>query len=734
MATLVLTAVGTAVGGPIGGAIGALLGQGIDARIFRPAGREGARLSDLQVQTSRYGARIPRIYGTLRVAGTVIWSTDLQESSETDGGGKGQPSVTSYSYSASFAVALSARQAGDVGRIWADGNLLRGTAGDFKSPVGAFRFYPGSEDQPVDPLIAAAVGIDQVPACRGCAYAVFEDLQLADFGNRIPSLTFELRADALAPDFSDILSDLAGSPVEITGADDAPRLSGFAAEGDSLREASAAIVAVHGLQWHERGGRLGLTSGVPADVALETGQALRSVDGESVPEMRTSRAPIETVPVRLSIRHHDPARDYQVGIQAAERPGPGTDVTELDYPAALPATDAQDFAGRALRRAMRRRTTIQWPAGWSALALGIGDVVSVVGTPGLWLVERRDWEDMAVRLTLRAWTLASRSGGGGGDPGNPVLEPDLVQGATQLAIVEMPPDGITLSTTPIVRVAATGTDAGWRRAALLRYRPEADAAESVGPTAPRAVIGIAQTVLGTGAAWRLDRQSHVEIALVNADDALIAVSDDQLLAGANRAMLGEEMLQFGAAERIGPARYRLSRFVRGWHGTEWACAGHAVGEPFVLIEDTRLASVAIDPGDPGTVLDIRAIGPGDPVPAGATRLIDGRAMLPPSPVHGRATTLPGGDLSLRWQRRSRLGWTWPDGGDAPLGEEQERYVLNALAGGAVLRTWEVTTNAALYGAEALAADRALAGDLPLIVEVRQQGTWGRGRPLQLPIA
>ena len=33
------------------------------------------------------------------------------------------------------------------------------------------------------------------PAHRGIAYAVFEQLQLADFGNRIPSLTFEVIAD-----------------------------------------------------------------------------------------------------------------------------------------------------------------------------------------------------------------------------------------------------------------------------------------------------------------------------------------------------------------------------------------------------------------------------------------------------------------------------------------------------------------------------------------------------------
>ena len=109
MATLVLTAVGNVFGGPIGGAIGATLGQIIDRNLlFKPKGREGPRLTELAVQGSSYGAPIPRLFGTIRVAGSVIWATDLVEHRATSGG-KGRPKVTSYSYTASFAVALSSR-------------------------------------------------------------------------------------------------------------------------------------------------------------------------------------------------------------------------------------------------------------------------------------------------------------------------------------------------------------------------------------------------------------------------------------------------------------------------------------------------------------------------------------------------------------------------------------------------------------------------------------------------
>ncbi len=79
MATLVLTALGTAVGGPIGGAIGGVLGNMVDRRVLGTT-REGPRLTELAVQTSSYGSAIPQLFGTMRVAGTVIWATDLRES------------------------------------------------------------------------------------------------------------------------------------------------------------------------------------------------------------------------------------------------------------------------------------------------------------------------------------------------------------------------------------------------------------------------------------------------------------------------------------------------------------------------------------------------------------------------------------------------------------------------------------------------------------------------------
>ncbi|WP_313539584.1 hypothetical protein [Sphingomonas sp.] len=92
MATVVLTVAGGLIGGPFGASLSGLIGGAIDRQLlFKQGPREGPRLADLRVQTSSYGTAIPQLFGTIRVAGSVIWATDLIEHRATEGGGKGGP-------------------------------------------------------------------------------------------------------------------------------------------------------------------------------------------------------------------------------------------------------------------------------------------------------------------------------------------------------------------------------------------------------------------------------------------------------------------------------------------------------------------------------------------------------------------------------------------------------------------------------------------------------------------
>ncbi|TVR80063.1 MAG: hypothetical protein EA405_11780 [Rhodospirillales bacterium] len=197
-------ALGSAVG--VGWQAGWLVGSVVGSLLFPAKGQnvttEGPRLGDLAVSSSAYGASIPIGYGTLRMAGNMIWSSGIREQqnvTRTRSGGKGggrssQTSIT-YSYFASFALSFGEGPAEDVLRIWADGKLIydkTGSSPDVAKPNLRFRFYPGNETQLPDPLIEAHLGAGRAPAHRGLCVIVFEDLALADYGNRIPNITAEI--------------------------------------------------------------------------------------------------------------------------------------------------------------------------------------------------------------------------------------------------------------------------------------------------------------------------------------------------------------------------------------------------------------------------------------------------------------------------------------------------------------------------------------------------------------
>jgi hypothetical protein len=179
----------TITGAEIGGAIGAFVGSEIDAALSPGTRVKGPRLSDINIQASTEGAAIPRIFGRIRVAGQILWATKFKEGTTTSSiGGKGLgPKVTEtdYVYSISFAVGLCAGVATKIGRVWADGTLI-----DLSQYTT--RFYSGDESQTADPLIEEIEGAGNTPTYRGVCYIVFEDMALADFGNRIPQLQFEL--------------------------------------------------------------------------------------------------------------------------------------------------------------------------------------------------------------------------------------------------------------------------------------------------------------------------------------------------------------------------------------------------------------------------------------------------------------------------------------------------------------------------------------------------------------
>jgi len=724
MATLVLTVVGGIVGGPVGAAIGAAVGQQVDAAIFKPKGREGPRLADLKVQASTYGQQIPKLFGTMRVAGSVIWATDLIERRTKSGGGKGRPSVTEYSYAVSLAVALSSRPIRAVRRIWADGNLLRGSSGSFRERC-VFRSHDGGEDQAVDPLIAAALGPAAASAFRGLAYVVFEELELAAFGNRIPSLTFEVEADAGTVDAGSVANALLGNPGRAAGV---WPFGGYAALGDRSRDALMPLFDVDAVRLRS----------APADWRLlpaEAEQPFLAPDAYSESRRDWSaseivehrRMPLGALPASIRLRHYEPERDYQLGQQMAIVAGGGAREDRMDLPAVLAAGSARALAQRLAASATDGRETIVWEADLAALALPVGGLI-MLPEGGVWRIGSRSVKAASVRIELRRYRPSSMAELAA-DPGAPVVAPDWPDSEGVVRLFDLPSMGAA-ATAPRVLVAAAGGNDGWRGADLW-FRGGTDIEPiAIGTARPALALGALAAPLEPGPTGLFDRANSLVVELANSMMALESIGDAALLAGGNRAMVGGELLQFGTAESLGGGVWRLTGLLRGLAGTEDAMA-HGAGEPFALLDDAALwllpddmarqaesgeASVEWARRGGVELVDV-------PVPSAA------RALRPLSPVHGYVRAAADGAIEARWVRRSRADHGWRDQVDLPVGEGRELWQVMLVPAVPGLGPWDCTESRLLLDAASLAAIPAGSA-----LSIRQVGDFGLSPPLLLPLA
>ncbi len=189
--------IGQIVGSELGALLGAQLGNAIFGLDVEQKVTHGARLKNLQVQTSTYGKAIPIIYGTSRVAGNIIWSQPIKEEAITTKVGKGVN--VAYNYYATLAIAICKGEVEKLNRIWANTKSLSFDEIDYT-------FYHGKEGQNPDPFMSSIE--DDIPAYRGISYIVIKNFPLADYNNRVPVFTFEVQA-ALKPSGFSVAKNIA---------------------------------------------------------------------------------------------------------------------------------------------------------------------------------------------------------------------------------------------------------------------------------------------------------------------------------------------------------------------------------------------------------------------------------------------------------------------------------------------------------------------------------------------
>ncbi|WEK44975.1 MAG: phage tail protein [Candidatus Sphingomonas colombiensis] len=535
------------------------------------------------------------------------------------------------------------------------------------------------------------------------AYAVFEDLALEDFGNRIPSLTFEVTADPGPVAIGRIAEAASGGVVRDAGANAV--VDGFSAYGDTARAVIDSLGQIGGCRF------------APVGDAIEMrgaggGTVLVVEDAGAAGEKRArSIRPIERVPQAISVAHYDPARDYQTGVQRAARPGAGSRRETIDVPAAIGAGAAKAMATAMLARAEAERVHRRVVGDASAISIGPGDRVAIAGENGRWRVVNATLERVATTLELvaeRAATLPASA-----SSGRSLSAPDAVAGTTILDAFELPPLDEALLSEPRLTIVAAGTAPGWRRAALRYSLDDGASWAAIGATAVPATLGMLVDDLAAGSVTLLDRRGAIIVELAHDGMSLSGADAAAIDRGANLALVGDELVQFAEAEQLAPRRWRLHSLSRGRRGT--ASIDHMAGARFVLIEPETAVAIAIS-ASPGQKVRVAADAVVDT--AEIETVLTGASILPPAPVSLETDVQTDGGALVRWRRRGRSGWRWRDGADTPLGEEREQYRVVITPGALPPRIVETAANAIAVSA----AEREAGAVAISVVQIGTNGT------------
>jgi hypothetical protein len=377
----------------------------------------------------------------------------------------------------------------------------------------------------------------------------------------------------------------------------------------------------------------------------------------------------------------------------------GEGTRDADAPIVLSAAEASAVARRMLDSdAAARSSRIVRLSPSAALRFEAGDRVALDGQT--WRVQRLDLDERprATLVPVMAtsgvaavidWTPAP--------PREPASPPVL-------HVLDLPSNGaLDDDARPLVAAAAEP----WRPLDVHAGAGVETLTVRARLAAP-ATLGVTLTDLAPSSPHRLDRSARLEVRMEGA--SLSSASLAAVLAGANalavRAASGDwEVIAFQSAELIAPDVWRLSGLLRGQRDGAASPVVILAGAAVVLL-DEAVVPMSVAAFERGMSLTVRAAPAGGP-PSGpgmtqVSTVWTGRALRPLAPAHLRKRMI-GGDLSLSWIRRARVGGDVWDG-EVPLAEGVERYRVRVLDGTAVLREAEVERPGFTYTAALRAAD------------------------------
>ncbi|UTU07845.1 gene transfer agent host specificity protein [Caulobacter phage C1] len=177
--------------------------------------------------------------------------------------------------------------------------------------------------------------------------------------------------------------------------------------------------------------------------------------------------------------------------------------------------------------------------------------------------------------------------------------------------------------------------------------------------------------------FALDWESRLTIQPYALWFELESITDDELWAGHNALLVGDEIIQFRDAVENPDKTWTIWNLLRGRRGTEYATHTHKKGDRVIVLQNEGTLEKAGETIDVnGQVRYYKAVSRGQDFGEGLTQTLvyRPRDLMPYAPKDIRRSINGDGTMTFTWRRRTRLGGGLQDyTGTVPVNETTERY-------------------------------------------------------------
>lgn len=632
------------------------------------------------------GADLKQLYGRHRMAGSVIYASERREEIEVKerevggkkgGGGKGGQTVRTetYTYYRTVAYALCGplKSGGAIEKIWLDSKLVYDN-GVADPRAELIEVYDGTQTtaSPSIQTIKARDGVGTLtPAYRGTTYVVIKELLGTDWGNRVPSMTAQIRSDSLDNGTSQAqtivdLASLVGLGDRIV-IDAVPScLQGYYTSGETkVADSIIEIMRLNNLGYQTFGDEMvffqrdeiPITVIPKRDFVVESGS-----DGTTVGwPFKIEQRDLITLPTKISVKHTDPNKNYQVGTQTVRR---DSSHHQLSSGTPIGLTHVNEISVNNERFALNEQEATAYAQRLISNAYNEKARVTLVVTNKYVWARPGDrfrlpvFEDNAETLDIRVTNVTLRPDG--------AVEIEGVSQATRGVTVPVPRDDdldfdgdsvyvpqdleVILMDLPPLTEAAVGSEAGiafamrrsnqttgsFRTGLLYRSESASGTFSQVGGQGAEAVWGftLGNFPNGKPGVWNFSTPVRVRLRGGTVPPSATA---EEVYAGANLFWINGEIVGVQSITVIDSQTIEMNGFLRGVRTTYNDIDNHPGGSDIVLLSSNRYGTLGISKSEIGATKYFKAVPVGGVVGDAdvEAEVIVSKNLRPPAPILAR---------------------------------------------------------------------------------------------------